>query len=90
MAQKPYLNLERELTNCYADVAPSLADEIKRRATERARGPALPPSQRSSSVFEMLATKQATRVYSEDPSKEYGFKDFWKDLFGRKKEGQTG
>ncbi|KAL1854619.1 hypothetical protein Plec18170_004710 [Paecilomyces lecythidis] len=88
MAQKPYLNLERELTNCYADVAPSLAEEIKRRATERARGSSLPPSQKSSSVFEMLAAKQEARVYNEDPSKEYGFKDFWNDLFSKKGEGQ--
>ncbi|RDL40813.1 Uncharacterized protein BP5553_00792 [Venustampulla echinocandica] len=38
LAKKPYFSLERELRNCYADVAPQLAQEIRERATQpRAR-----------------------------------------------------
>ncbi|KAL4806856.1 hypothetical protein BDV18DRAFT_138330 [Aspergillus unguis] len=83
VAQKPYLNLERELAACYADVAPDLAEEIKRRATERVR---LPTSigAKADSVFGSLSTAHTTRVYDEDQSKGYGFKQFWQDLFSKK------
>ncbi|KKK23741.1 hypothetical protein ARAM_007550 [Aspergillus rambellii] len=82
VAQKPYLNLERELAACYLDVAPSLAEEIKRRASERARAP---PSigTKATSVLDALSTSQTTQVYEEDQSKGYGFKEFWQDLFSK-------
>ncbi|KAL4973508.1 hypothetical protein BDW66DRAFT_102187 [Aspergillus desertorum] len=83
VAQKPYLNLERELASCYADVAPSLAEEIKRRATEKVRQPTSVAT-KATSVLDHLATSQTTRVYDEDKSKGYGFKQFWQDLFSRK------
>ncbi|PWY82899.1 hypothetical protein BO70DRAFT_428967 [Aspergillus heteromorphus CBS 117.55] len=81
VAQKPYLNLERELSACYADVAPTLADEIKRRATERARPRNSGPQ--AASIFESLSTSHTTRVYDEDKAKGYGFKQFWRDLFSK-------
>jgi hypothetical protein len=83
VAQKPYLNLERELESCYADVAPSLADEIKRRATEKVRQPSYTGA-KTASVLSHLATSQTARVYDEDKSKGYGFKQFWQDLFSKK------
>ncbi|KAL4953728.1 hypothetical protein BDW69DRAFT_164638 [Aspergillus filifer] len=83
VAQKPYLNLDRELAACYADVAPSIAEEIKRRATERVRTP-VSLGTKASSVFENLGTGQTTRVYEEDGSKGYGFREFWKDMFAKK------
>ncbi|KAL4763369.1 DnaJ family domain-containing protein [Aspergillus foveolatus] len=83
VAQKPYLNLERELESCYADVAPSLADEIKRRATEKVRQPSYTGA-KTASVLTHLATSQTARVYDEDKSKGYGFKQFWQDLFSKK------
>ncbi|KAL3433014.1 hypothetical protein BDV09DRAFT_187044 [Aspergillus tetrazonus] len=83
VAQKPYLNLERELESCYADVAPSLADEIKRRATEKVRQPSYTGA-KTASVLSHLATSQTARVYDEDESKGYGFKQFWQDLFSKK------
>lgn len=92
VAQKPYLNLERELAACYADVAPTLADEIKRRATEKARpssASALPKVSSSGMFGGMLSSKQQVRVYEEDSSKGYGLKEFWRDLFGKKQERQT-
>ncbi|PYI04999.1 hypothetical protein BO78DRAFT_388061 [Aspergillus sclerotiicarbonarius CBS 121057] len=82
VAQKPYINLERELTACYAEVAPSLAEEIRRRATERARPTDSGP--KAASILESLSTSSNVRVYEEDDSKGYGFKQFWRDLFSKK------
>jgi hypothetical protein len=83
VAQKPYLSLERELEACYAAVAPTLAEEIRRRATERARTPVSVGS-KASSVLDNLATSHTSKVYDEDQSKGYGFKEFWSDLFSKK------
>ena len=82
VAQRPYLNLERELTSCFADVAPTLADEIKRRATERVR-PSSSIGPNSPGVLGTLGVGHPARVYDEDKSKTYGFKELWKDLFSR-------
>lgn len=84
VAQKPYINLDRELSSCFADVAPSLADEIKRRATEKAHGPSTMVHQKTSSVMDSLSTTQASHVYDEDQSKGYGLREFWRDLFSKK------
>ncbi|OJJ47759.1 hypothetical protein ASPZODRAFT_151208 [Penicilliopsis zonata CBS 506.65] len=83
IAQKPYLNLERELAACYADVASSLADEIYRRATERVRPSKPAASQTAPRIMQTLSTTQASRVYDEDKSKGYGLKELWKDLFSK-------
>ncbi|KAJ5084720.1 hypothetical protein NUU61_009299 [Penicillium alfredii] len=82
-AHKPYVNLDRELNSCFADVAPSLAEEIRRRATERARSPSptVPPP--SASVLGSFGTGSSVRVSEEDQSKGYGFKEFWRDLFSK-------
>ncbi|KAL2868863.1 DnaJ family domain-containing protein [Aspergillus lucknowensis] len=83
VAQRPYLNLGRELAACYADVAPTLAGEIKRRATERVRAPSSIGT-KATSVLDSLAPAHTARVYEEDQSKGYGFKEFWSDLFSKK------
>lgn len=86
-AHKPYLNLERELNACFAEVAPSLAQEIRRRATERVRNPDLGSAAATTvgnGMIDMLTSNQRVRVYDEDRSKGYGFKEFWRDLFGKK------
>ncbi|OJJ75112.1 hypothetical protein ASPBRDRAFT_53067 [Aspergillus brasiliensis CBS 101740] len=83
VAQKPYLNLDRELNACYAEVAPSLAEEIKRRATERARGSSN-SGPKAANILESLSTSSKVRVYEEDQAKGYGFKEFWRDLFSKK------
>ncbi|EPS27934.1 hypothetical protein PDE_02878 [Penicillium oxalicum 114-2] len=82
-AQKPYINLDRELRACYAEVAPQLAEEIRRRASERAR-PAIPVSAPKSSVFGSIGTAQTVQVYEEDKNNGYGMKEFWRDLFSKK------
>ncbi|KAJ5466433.1 hypothetical protein N7530_010220 [Penicillium desertorum] len=79
-AHKPYINLDRELNACYAAVAPELAEEIKRRATERARPTSIVPPA-SSSKFGSLGMAQSVRVHEEDQSKGYGMKELWRDLF---------
>ncbi|KAL3470581.1 hypothetical protein BJX99DRAFT_239293 [Aspergillus californicus] len=83
IAQKSYLNLERELAACYAEVSPSLAEEIKRRATEKAHTPASFGT-KATNVLDSLGTSQTTRVYDEDQTKGYGFKQLWQDMFSKK------
>lgn len=89
-AQKPYLNLDRELASCFAKVAPTVAAEIERRATEKAspKHPERKPA--SEGLMNTLGTKQSVRVYDEDSSKGYGFKEFWRDIFGQKSENEAG
>ncbi|KAJ5157123.1 uncharacterized protein N7482_008223 [Penicillium canariense] len=82
-AQKPYINLDRELNSCFAEVAPQLAEEIRRRATERARIPA-PVGGSKSSMLGSLGTAQSVRVYEENAEKGYGMKELWRDLFSKK------
>ncbi|KAJ5617893.1 hypothetical protein N7537_003007 [Penicillium hordei] len=79
-AHKPYINIDRELNACYAAVAPELAEEIKRRATERARPTSIVPPA-SSSKFGSLGMAQSVKVHEEDQSKGYGMKELWRDLF---------
>jgi hypothetical protein len=84
-AQKPYLNLDRELNNCFAEIAPQLAEEIRRRATERAR-PSAPFSGPSSSMFGSIGTASNVRVYEEDKTKSYGLKEMWRDMFSKDRQ----
>ena len=80
LAKKPYFNLERELKACFADVAPQLPREIE----ERARAPKVRievVGHRPGSVLEKFTTGETAKVYdSRKPN--YGFREFWKDLFG--------
>lgn len=81
LAQKPYLNLERELKRCYADVAPSLADEIVSRTISKTQSSS---AQRKSSgrvLGDIVQAHQRVRVYEEDRSKGYGLKEWWRDLW---------
>lgn len=84
-AQKPYINLDRELKSCFAEVAPGLAEEIRRRATERVRGPTSTSSP-SSSILGSIGPGPSVTVYEEDKEKGYGMKEFWRDLFAKDKQ----
>jgi hypothetical protein len=81
LAKKPYFNLERELNNCFADVAPLLANEIKERATR-------PPPKNNAfsevkpSVLDRFSREQTARIY-ERKMEPYGFKEMWRDLFSK-------
>ena len=83
VAQKPYLVLDRELAACFADVAPTLADEIRRRATERVRPASTAPSYRSPGVLGALGVGHSARIYDEDKSKGYGFRELFRDVFSK-------
>lgn len=85
LAQKPYLNLERELNSCYADVAPSLADELTMRATAPRKVPGTVQKPAGGLLEDIIQSNQKVRVYDEDRSKGYGFKEFWRDLWRREK-----
>ncbi|KAF2248007.1 hypothetical protein BU26DRAFT_519791 [Trematosphaeria pertusa] len=82
LAKKPYFSLQRELNACYADVAPQLADVIKDRATKPVRkvegfGQALAGG---GGVMDRLVGEKV-RVRDERVERQYGFKQFWKDLW---------
>lgn len=92
IAQKPYYTLERELKRCFADVAPTLADEI----LERSRKPLVKinimPHQEGG-VLERFGAGEKYhghqgRIREEAHGKEYGFRQFWKDLFGGSGNGK--
>ena len=83
IAKKPYFSLDRELKACYADVAPTLAGEIKQRATRPTRELVEKIGHTPGSVLERFS-KDTAKIYdSKRPL--YGFKEFWSDLFGEKR-----
>ncbi|KAJ6000566.1 hypothetical protein N7481_000975 [Penicillium waksmanii] len=84
-AQKGYINLDRELNACFNEIAPQLAEEIRRRATERARSP-ITMGGSSSSMLGSLGTGQTAQIYEEDGGKAYGMKEMWRDLFSKEKK----
>nr|POE74729.1 hypothetical protein CFP56_37260 [Quercus suber] len=83
LAKKPYFSLDRELNSCYADVAPQVADAIR----ERALAPRIKNVEvighKPGGVLEKFSMDQATQVYDERKP-QYGFKEFWRDLFSAK------
>ena len=84
LAKKPYFNLQRELRSCFTDVAVQLPGEIQARASAPARVKVEVVGHRPGGVLERFGSEKA-RVYdSQKPN--YGFKDFWKELWGREKE----
>ncbi|KIW96326.1 uncharacterized protein Z519_03395 [Cladophialophora bantiana CBS 173.52] len=91
IAQKPYYTLERELRRCFADVAPQLADEIHERSTRPVKihvEISRPRNKDGSggSVLERFGADEWTghegTIRDESGEKSYGFKQFWRDLFG--------
>lgn len=84
LAQKPYFKLDRELHACFADVAPQVADTIK----ERALTPKVKASDvvghKPGGVLDKFSTNTAVNVYDERKP-QYGFKQFWNDLFAKDK-----
>ncbi|EEA21654.1 hypothetical protein EYB25_007092 [Talaromyces marneffei] len=82
LAQKPYLSLERELNSCYADVAPTLADELTMRATAPRKAATTTVRKPAGNLLDdIIQSNQNVRVYDEDRSKGYGLKEFWRDLW---------
>lgn len=85
LAKKPYFSLNRELKSCYADVAPELATTIKERAARPPKELVEKIGHHPGSVMEKFSIADTAKVYdSRKPL--YGFKEFWADLFGEKKD----
>jgi len=86
LAKKPYFNLQRELNACYADIAPLLPGVI----LDRARAPPTKADGWHNPVDKsMLGSLMGgpVRVRDERKEKQYGFRQFWKDLW---QSGQAG
>ena len=83
LAKKPYFSLERELNNCYADVAPQLPEIIKERATRpaRPRGDSAGPGPLG--VLERFGGEGSAAKIYDSKSPNYGLKEMWRDLFSR-------
>ncbi|CAG8983349.1 hypothetical protein HYALB_00000516 [Hymenoscyphus albidus] len=83
LAKKPYFSLDRELKSCYADVAPTLSQVIKERASRPTKESVKKIGHKPGGVLERF-TKDTSKIYdSKRPL--YGFKEFWADLFGEKR-----
>ncbi|KNG44803.1 vi polysaccharide biosynthesis protein vipA/tviB [Stemphylium lycopersici] len=83
LAKRPYFNLQRELNSCFADVAPQLPTAIldrTRKPPKRADGGY---STGQKSVLDNIIGGPV-RVRDERREKQYGFKQFWKDLWADK------
>ncbi|KAK0634411.1 hypothetical protein B0T17DRAFT_483553 [Bombardia bombarda] len=81
LAKKPYFSLERELNNCFADIAPQLAETIKDRAARPPKTHANFGGRQSPGILERFAGDgKSVRVYeSKDP--QYGLKEMWRDFW---------
>jgi hypothetical protein len=83
LAKKPYFNLQRELNSCFADVAPQLAGAI----IDRARTPPKKTESWHSTGQKRLLDNiigGPVRVRDERREKQYGFRQFWKELWADK------
>jgi Domain of unknown function (DUF1992) len=92
IAQKPYYTLDRELKKCYADVAPTVADEI----TARHDAPKylVGLAREREGILERVVGEERLwkghqgRIRDEDSGRGYGWKEFWRDLW--KKDQKQG
>jgi len=86
LAKKPYFSLQRELDACYADIAPQLATAIRDRAVKPVRkvesfGQSLAGG--GGGVMDRLVGEKV-RVRDERVEKQYGLRQFWKDIWAPK------
>ncbi|KAK5119768.1 hypothetical protein LTR85_007344 [Meristemomyces frigidus] len=83
LAKKPYFSLDRELRACFAEVAPTVAGAIRERAlAPKIKGVEI-IGHKPGGVLEKFSMDRAAHVYDERKP-QYGFKDFWRDLFATK------
>ncbi|EXJ63947.1 hypothetical protein A1O7_00282 [Cladophialophora yegresii CBS 114405] len=89
IAQKPYFTLQRELDRCFADVAPLLGDEILERSRRPAKIRVEVRSHKEGSVLGRFGEEwngHQGRIRDEVAEKGYGFREFWRDLFGKERQ----
>ncbi|KAI0389386.1 hypothetical protein F5Y17DRAFT_125323 [Xylariaceae sp. FL0594] len=87
LAKKPYFTLERELNNCYADVAPFVADAIRDRATRPANPIVGAGIDRPPSILDRFGGGGHRARVHDSKAPHYGFKEMWRDLFSRSQGG---
>lgn len=84
LAKKPYFSLQRELASCFADVAPQVAGEIKKRATQPKQTAGLGAMEKpASSIMDHFRGDDSPRIHLEAEEKAYGFREWWRDVWGR-------
>ncbi|KAI1388542.1 uncharacterized protein F4822DRAFT_429160 [Hypoxylon trugodes] len=83
LAKKPYFSLERELSNCYADVAPQLADAIKDRAIRPSKSLIDGIGQTPNGIFDRFGKGGHTTKVYDSKAPHYGFKEMWRDMWNR-------
>lgn len=81
LAKKPYFSLDRELRSCFADIGPQLPNEIKERARRPEKVRVEIVGHRPGGVLDKFST-DTVKVY-DTRKPNYGFKHFWRDLWGR-------
>ena len=93
IAQKPYHTLSRELNRCFSEVAPQIPDEILERSRKPARVRVDVGGGMGGGVLERISGDRAWRghvkeIKDEGDGRTYGFREFWRDLFGGEKRGR--
>lgn len=83
IAQKPYYTLSRELNRCYADIAPTLADEILNRSRKGPVRVQVAMHKEGGIMEKFQGTGHVAKVRDEPGERGYGFKEFWRDLFAK-------
>lgn len=83
LAKRPYFNLQRELNSCFADVAPQLPAAIIERTRRPPKKTDTGYTSGQRSVLDNIIGGPV-RVRDERREKQYGFKQFWKDLWADK------
>ncbi|KAI6083382.1 hypothetical protein F4821DRAFT_193733 [Hypoxylon rubiginosum] len=83
LAKKPYFSLERELNNCYADVAPQLADAIKERATRPPKPLIDGFGHTHTTILDRFGKGGHTAKVYDSKAPHYGLKEMWRDLWNR-------
>ena len=85
LAKKPYFSLQRELASCFADVAPEVAGEIRDRATRPRVSTGLRAAEKqASSIMDHFKSGPSPRIHLEADEKAYGFREWWRDVWGRR------
>ncbi|KAI0479400.1 hypothetical protein GGR56DRAFT_375980 [Xylariaceae sp. FL0804] len=84
LAKKPYFSLERELNNCYADVAPLVADAIKNRAASPPKSTVAGGVDKPASILNRFHGDGHTAKIYDSQAPHYGLKEMWRDLWNRK------
>ncbi|KAI1198580.1 hypothetical protein F5X97DRAFT_298910 [Nemania serpens] len=88
LAKKPYFSVQRELDNCYADVAPLLADAIRDRNTRPPKPLAQAIGDRPGSILDRFGGQGPKAKVYDSKAPHYGFKEMWRDLFSKSADNQ--